>query len=503
MSFIERGLVMGARSNPKRVTTNMNAGDRLRIKEFFHPRVLREHIPVIIYFAASLFCVMSVEFMTDLKAAQLWSSKSEYLVYGTYSMCVAVGVGIFYLFRKRVKTRAYDRVILLILFFIAAVLTVMLIFVSIPSLLIAIVLCLYLLVGFNTGIASVCLYQLYQKKAPTGRILSAASLIGLTLHYFALRLTVGNAIFAVPLAALIVVGIALMYFLLAYKIPTIVINHVESHTESLKNRKDRSKYVRSFCGTIAVIALISFIIGMSDSIVATELPSNAPSASFFYPVLFYLPGQVIACLLVDIKKGKYLVFSTLAGAILLVPVTLWLQSPEEVYLNAGINFFVGGFFLAYIMTAIISIASRAKHRLFAICVTGMVYPLFCGIGGFMTPPIINDMGFQMMVIVYSLMVVLLAALSFSQYTLWQPEPAPKQPPAPRTPSLGELIAGYGITNREIKVLELLIEGKSTAEIAKVMAITDKSVRNYVSSLMAKTASSSRGKLVARFTGRAS
>jgi DNA-binding NarL/FixJ family response regulator len=133
----------------------------------------------------------------------------------------------------------------------------------------------------------------------------------------------------------------------------------------------------------------------------------------------------------------------------------------------------------------------------------MVYPLFCGIGGFMTPFIISGMGFQMIVIVYSLMVALLAALAFSQYTLWQPKPVPEQPPIPPAPTLEELTAGHGITNRELKVLELLIEGKNTAEIAEAMAITDKSVRNYVSSLMSKTTYSSRGKMVAHFTGRAS
>jgi DNA-binding NarL/FixJ family response regulator len=119
----------------------------------------------------------------------------------------------------------------------------------------------------------------------------------------------------------------------------------------------------------------------------------------------------------------------------------------------------------------------------------------------MTPFIISGMGLRMIVIVYSVMVALLAALSFGQYAVRQPASLPARPPAPNMPALEDLTAGYGVTNREIEVLRFLIEGKNTAEIAEAMSITDKSVRNYVSSLLSKTASSSRGKMVARFAYR--
>jgi DNA-binding CsgD family transcriptional regulator len=65
--------------------------------------------------------------------------------------------------------------------------------------------------------------------------------------------------------------------------------------------------------------------------------------------------------------------------------------------------------------------------------------------------------------------------------------------------LETLIETYGLTKRETEVLQFLIEGKSTSEIAGVMSITVRSVQNYVNVLMSKTGTNSRGKMIAMFT----
>ena len=65
--------------------------------------------------------------------------------------------------------------------------------------------------------------------------------------------------------------------------------------------------------------------------------------------------------------------------------------------------------------------------------------------------------------------------------------------------LSDIIKNYGITSREAEVLRLLIDGKSTDEIAETMAITKNSVQNYISSLFAKTGIRSRTGLIAKFS----
>jgi DNA-binding NarL/FixJ family response regulator len=162
---------------------------------------------------------------------------------------------------------------------------------------------------------------------------------------------------------------------------------------------------------------------------------------------------------------------------------------------------------------LVTLAHRGRRPIVVTSLAAFLFFLFSGLGAFTSYLYIHaDSAFSLTV--YIVLVALLLVIFYLSGSL-QPRiaepvlatsaqpPALSTPPAPPAPALKELTAGYGVTNREIKVLELLIEGKSTTEIAEAMAITDKSVRNYVSSLMSKTASSSRGKLVARFTGRAS
>ena len=60
------------------------------------------------------------------------------------------------------------------------------------------------------------------------------------------------------------------------------------------------------------------------------------------------------------------------------------------------------------------------------------------------------------------------------------------------------IPGYGdLTIREREVLELLARGYRNQEIAEELVLTQKTVRNYVSTIFAKLGVSSRGEAIVR------
>jgi DNA-binding CsgD family transcriptional regulator len=73
----------------------------------------------------------------------------------------------------------------------------------------------------------------------------------------------------------------------------------------------------------------------------------------------------------------------------------------------------------------------------------------------------------------------------------------------QTPSqtLGEMIAGYGITAREAAALRLLMQNKDTGEIAAAMFVTEGTVYKYFSSMMAKTGTKNRLGLLSVFDRR--
>jgi DNA-binding CsgD family transcriptional regulator len=220
--------------------------------------------------------------------------------------------------------------------------------------------------------------------------------------------------------------------------------------------------------------------------VARSVPLYAVGGAFFYPVLFYIPGQAIACLLADIKNGKYINLVTFISAILLTPVALLLETPEELYRRAGLNYFFGGFFLMYIMTALISVARDSRNARLTVCLPGMLYPLFCGIGGFWGPAISASLDRFAVLAVYSAVLAALALLTLGEALVRKKEI--QTPPK-------ETFARYRFTERETEVLFLLIGGLSSSDIAARLFISEKTVRNHVSNMLSKTDCASRGDLI--------
>jgi DNA-binding CsgD family transcriptional regulator len=70
-------------------------------------------------------------------------------------------------------------------------------------------------------------------------------------------------------------------------------------------------------------------------------------------------------------------------------------------------------------------------------------------------------------------------------------------PAPRSTVAPLVAAGYGITERERDILELILRGYSTAEIATTLFISPYTVKDHLKSIFEKTSTRTRGELVSR------
>jgi DNA-binding CsgD family transcriptional regulator len=364
------------------------------------------------------------------------------------------------------------------------------------------------LAGYNTGVASFLLYGLYRGGAPAGRILAAASLTGLSLHDALCRVLAGNPDLPGLFAGFTAAAVAALLFLLLRKLAFAQPEAAgggdgKGDVDGGSGRDGGSGQTARSAGgdeakgmiapKIAVVILISCLIGLSDSLVAQSVPLHTVAlhtvgGAFFYPVLFYIPGQTAACLAADIKNGKYINLVTFIGAVLLTPAALLLDTPEELYRRAGLNYFFGGFFLMYIMTALISAARDSRNARLTVCLPGMLYPLFCGIGGFWGPMISASLDSFAVLAVYSAMLAALALLTFGETLVRRKE---KETRTPRK----EAFARYRFTERETEVLFLLIDGLSSSDIAARLFISEKTVRNHVSNMLAKTDCASRGDLL--------
>jgi DNA-binding CsgD family transcriptional regulator len=497
---------------------------------------LKNNMAVILYFALSLFTVMNCELLTDIMADRIFPAGEIHVVYALHSISVSFGVSLLLVLLLASPGRLVkmSRAIMTFPFVVAAPIAAAYAFCTEPTVFWTLTVCLYILAGVNTGFASLCLYRVYAQNAPGGLILAAASLLGLAPHYALFRALTGLASAAGVLAGFVVLAIAVTAWLLNAKIDLPLDGFRIARTGGTSDVQQK-RYVQLLIATACSVALISYIIGISDGVTARYFAGSLKQAGAFYPVLFYIPGQAIACLLADVQKGKYIHFMTLAGVILLLPATFFLKSPDDFYLNSGINFFVGGIFLAYIMTSVISVAPQMKrNQAAAILIPGLIYALFCGIGGFWGHGLAENRDIQWIVADYSVLIVMLAFLSYKRITAFRFENPPERDAgfsdvekdiaamlvtgytqgeishrlhlsAAETEAHfisirdkvsdgagGEAEKGfdaaaraYGLTKRESQILRCLNDGRTNAEIASELFIAEETVKFHVKNILKK------------------
>jgi LuxR family transcriptional regulator of spore coat protein len=216
--------------------------------------------------------------------------------------------------------------------------------------------------------------------------------------------------------------------------------------------------------------------------------------------LLYLPGLLIAGILADVKEGKYLPIATLGCSLLTAPTMTRLASPEVYTQYSGVTYFLGGFYLIYIMVSLVALARRSRHPIAVTTLAAFLLFSFSGLGAF-TSRFYFYADSALSLSVYIGLVALLLVIFYLSGNL-QPRVsplAPEHPPVSGVPTLASLIKTYGITNRESEVLRLLLDAKSTSDIAAEMVVTEKTVQNYVGSLLSKTGSKSRGEMIAKFS----
>jgi DNA-binding CsgD family transcriptional regulator len=460
---------------------------------------VKKHKYLFCYFTLGVFAVFEGDSYFGVLHVAVLDSAPDYFVYGVGCFAAAVGAFIF-LGLKRLNPSVKHGPAIAV-FILAALLPCIAGFLQTPAAFWTSCILYYITEGVNAAVCAYYLHRLMKTEARAGTLLAAASIGGLVLTYVADFISPDAGVLKM---AVIAVCVLAMLFLALRKIDLFGLLDSDDSEDVQDEGEQRGRFLTVFVTVTVVIAIMSYMIGVNDIAILSTLLSG-PEPSIFIPqALLYLPALLIAGVLSDIKGGEYLPVATLGFTLLTAPAVTRLASPEVFTQYSGVTYFLGGFYLIYIMVSLVKLAGRSRRPVAVTSFAACLFFLFSGAGAFTSYFYIHaDSAFSLTV--YIGLVALLLVIFYLSGSLKprnrNAESAQTQPPVPDAPALEELTAGYGITNRELKVLQLLIEGKNTAEIAQDMTITDKSVRNYVSSIMSKTASSSRVEIVARFTNR--
>jgi DNA-binding CsgD family transcriptional regulator len=209
-----------------------------------------------------------------------------------------------------------------------------------------------------------------------------------------------------------------------------------------------------------------------------------------------VPGILFTGVIADLKDGRYFPFASAVGMIAAVTAVLLFNTPENFNAAMGCVYFFCSFMTMYSLAVFVRLADATQTPAFwAVAGRGIKY-LAGGIFTLVGSAIFKYMDLLSHALIYVALLVALFIVFFSQGKLSPNEPLP----IPAIPMLEDLIARYGLTNREKEVLRALIAGKSTSAIAEELFITSKTVQKYISSMISKANAESRAELLSIFTG---
>jgi len=244
-------------------------------------------------------------------------------------------------------------------------------------------------------------------------------------------------------------------------------------------------------GVFLVIGILSTINGLTQN-AYLEISGEINTT---YIRAFYAVGLIPAGFIIDYSRRMGAIAALAANGLSFLFVLLVI-TPGRGFEALALNYLLAGFLRVYQVATSMDIA-RKTQRLFYFSVFGI---LFNRLGEVIATLPYNYIQFDLLreTMLASTFFVILLLLFFplmkKLYDPVLPEPASAVPER----TLDEMIEGYGFTNRETEVLKLLIRGQETNEIAEAMVITEKSVQNYIGSMLSKTGTKSRHKLTTMF-----
>jgi DNA-binding CsgD family transcriptional regulator len=455
---------------------------------------MRKHKYLFAYLTLGIFAVFEGDSYFGVLYGAVFDRAPEHIVYGTGCFAASVGAVLF-LGLKRLNA-PLKRVLTIAAFIIAALLPSVAGLARTPAVFWVSCLLFYIAEGVNAAICAYYLHRMMKTETKAGTLLAVSAICGLILNYITDFLSPDAS---VPKMAVFAICILAMLFLAARKIGLFELLDYRDGAEDADEGEQRKRFLSVFVAVALAIAVMSYMIGVNDIAIMSTLLSGPEPSVFIPQALLYLPALLIAGILADVKEGKYLPIATLGCTLLIAPTMTRLASPEVYTQYSGVTYFLGGFYLIYVMVSLVTLARRSRCPIAVTSLTAFLFFFLAGLGAFTSRFYTHaDSSFPLTVYI-GLVTFLLVTFYLSGSLHPITNAAADNTPLPGMPAFETLIKNYGITNRESEVLHLLLAAKSTSDIAAEMVVTEKTVQNYVSSLLSKTGSKSRGEMIAKFS----
>ena len=271
----------------------------------------------------------------------------------------------------------------------------------------------------------------------------------------------------------------------------------DGNPSSFAKKPDAKKYL---WGAVISCLIISCLYGLMDGIIML-LHSGQELDVWSGTRLLTIPGMLSAAWFADYKHGKYFPFATLIAMVMAVSAVLLWREADTWNLALGAVYFFFSFMSIYSLAIFVRVASDTdKPGLWAAAGRGVKYAAggaFALLGSF----VFENISLLAIELLYLALLIILACVFFFQGRLGMTPDAGQRQPAQlsRGQTFEEMVAFYGITEREAEALRFLLKAAKTSDIASAMFVVEGTVYKYISSMITKTGRKNRAELIALFS----
>ena len=439
---------------------------------------------IIIFGLFTLYYLMMELFINDY-AAFIFDATMVTKLYGICYLMVGIGFPLYFFINRPIKNANIKLLLLVSVAIVSFVSSIIVSFTDSGQVLVIFALIAHLTAGYFGGAVYGYVSLTLKNSGRVGLLIAIGyaganviQIIGIgLLANFSVEVTdwvERTSLFAAMLMALM---------LLPNKIPEPVIN--EARPVSDQNTK------KLIWVALIAMALIALMHGLTDGIITVLHASESDFIAYGYPRLFVIPGLIFAGLVADVKNKSVFAFGVVAAMLITLGAILLFYNPDTSNIATCFVYFFGSFMSMYSVSVFMELAPLSKKPVLVASAGRSVRYFFAGLTIIITSQFYETVPLAVLVIAYIVLEIMLFAVFFFMGQLQVSK---------RRKSEAEPIdySQYHLTEREAEVLVMLVQGKSTSDIATELYVSEHTIRTHISNLLAKTDSKNRVELIRHF-----
>ena len=446
---------------------------------------MKKNLNAIIIFGLFTFYYLVMELFINDYAAFIFDAKQVTTLYGISYLMVGIGFPLYYLINRPIKNSNIKLLLLGCIACVSFISAIIVSFTNNPQLLATCALLAHLTAGYFGG-------AIYGGVAMA---LKDSGRVGLTI---AIGYAGANIIQIIGIAVLANFSVEVSDWversslLVAMLIVLMLIpnSKVEPATNRARRMPEKS-FKKLIWVALIAMALMALMHGLTDGIITVLHASEGEFIAYGYPRIFVIPGLIFAGLVADIKNKSVFSFGVVAAMLITLGAILLFYTPDTSNIATCFVYFFGSFMSVYSVAVFVELAPlSSRPDLVASAGRGVRY-FFAGLAIIITSQFYETVPLTVLVIAYIVLEILLFAVFFF---MGQLQVSKAQMPEAKLADYAQ----YNLTERETEVLTMLVQGKSTSDIATELYVSEHTVRTHISNLLAKTNTKNRVELIRNF-----